>query len=272
MIGALLLWGVLAAPAPPLADEAFAWCHGEGHPLTRDEKAWCGVPERTRCPAFGAACAGPEAEVIGPSGRWQQRKAGAARTPAERDAEARGERRRAEGDPTTRRRREEAWSPPALRGLGATLFWIVIGVGALAVLVAVVRTQQGARRLPDLPPVAPPGRAQAIGGATARGPADVDALVRAASDFAARGEWQPALFAAHAAVLARLARDGLSDLRPARTHGDVLRDLRAAPALRWPARRLFREVERVRFGSGEATRAGFEAATAELPTLLGRTS
>ncbi|MCB9538686.1 MAG: DUF4129 domain-containing protein [Myxococcales bacterium] len=83
---------------------------------------------------------------------------------------------------------------------------------------------------------------------------------------------EAARFAAHAAVLARLTRDGLSERRVARTHGDVLRDLRAAPALRGPARRLFREVERVRFGAGQATQAGFEAATADLPALLGRAS
>ncbi|HZS40693.1 MAG TPA: DUF4350 domain-containing protein, partial [Polyangia bacterium] len=123
-----------------------------------------------------------------------------------------------------------------------------------AIAYAIVRSVAS----PDDDPIEVPKReaeTPAEAAAAARGPIETDverllALARACAD---RGEHDRALDFLYAALLRRLDGDGLIRIRPWRTNGDYLRDLRERPQLRADVQSIVREIERVQFGATRAS-------------------
>jgi len=215
-----------------LADPRYRYCHDDNYPLYVDELGWCKeVPDPSgKCPSLPRTCNGDSS------------------TPAR-------EHRGGYGKPAERPELEgPSWSAPA--GLGRLLLWVVIGGALAAIVFAIARSMTlGRGDLDEEQQKKPTPDAPAAETAAARGPieTDVERLLARARAHAERGEFGKALDFLYAALLRRLEGDGLIRVRPWRTNGDYLRELRGRGDLHASVKAIIREIERVQFGAAQAS-------------------
>lgn len=270
-----------------LAAPRYSFCHDARYPLTDDEGAWCSVAPRPnpRCPRFHEACDAPRAsfDLDGPRRLQHSRDGdGDAREAEDRDKNTQpgGNSKSSEvgrrADPRRRVARDDADEPvlPDMSGLAQVLFWTVLGLGVVAILIAIFRNTL-ARRPDDLADSTPvpediPGQ-PAIARDDAALVRDVTAMLERARTAARAGDFPAAIRAAHAALLYRLDHDGLIRVDASRTNGDHLRDLRDKPELRAEVRDVVRDVEQIQFGSAPASASLFERVFARVSAIATRT-
>jgi Domain of unknown function (DUF4350)/Domain of unknown function (DUF4129) len=213
-----------------LADPRYGYCHDAKYPLYMDEAGWCAsVPDPSaRCPDLPRVCKG--------------------------DAIPARETRGGQGKPNDEVSEDSSWFHwPGLAGAAQVLLWIVLGGALAAIVFAIVRSLGGGRDRDE--PALKPSEAAAEVAAAMRGPieTDVERLLALARAHAERGDFDRALDFLYAALLRRLEGDGLIRVRPWRTNGDYLRDLRARGDLHASVRAIVREIERVQFGAAQAS-------------------
>lgn len=257
-----------ARAAALLQDDRYGFCHEDAYPLTADEEGWCSVAElaEPRCPSLPAACGAPRGTEQGPPGRLARRSV--SEEPDEPDEPEPPSPPPSSDDPGDA-------SMPAMGGVGQVLFWmivvlaVVLIVRAIATNLAPHRRREGASEAP--PPAAdhepaPPEPAATMLPAES----DVDRLLAAARDAAARQRWDEAVVMLHAALLRRLDHEGLVHLHRSRTSGDYLRQLRAQPELHAPVRDALRDIDRAHFGGGPPSAAGFESILGKVRAIVQR--
>jgi len=157
------------------------------------------------------------------------------------------------------------------RWLGSVLFWVLLGVAALAIIAAIVRIVRTPRAAAEEDAMPEPNAPDGAGAAPAAVPFDHDAdrhLGRARS-LAAKGEYALALVELHAAVVLRLDARGAIVMQRGRTNGDYARELRGKPELLTPFRELSRAVEGVHFGARRADAGLYEQTLQKVSSLLG---
>lgn len=285
MIGAALLWGVLAVGAADplvqdqidldarriLADDAYGFCHDDQYPLTPAEALWCPYVDEAvgRCPSFAKACEAPQASLRG-MGRFSTRV-------VEEEESKKGQRRGKGGGPGRSAESskppepEEPATMPSLGGLAEILFWGMLAVAVFALFIAIVRNLGPSRRDEEeqaLPPTGDEEAQSAVAAARAAMETDVERLLALAERAAARADYAAAVDFAHAALLRRLDHDGLIRLHHSRTNGDYIRDLRAHPELRDPVRDALRKIDRAQFGTVAPDGGAFAEIVQRVRTLV----
>jgi hypothetical protein len=224
----------------------YQFCKDADYPLYYEEEEWCphvGDPN-ARCPTLPKACKGG---AVGYARARGEGSSGGKLKPGEEEAPPR------------------MIELPSFGGLGQILFYLLIACAIAAIVYAIVRSVVGHEPAPERETARKEPETPAQAAAAARGPieTDVERLLSLARAAAERGEFDRALDFLYAALLRRLDGDGLIRIRPWRTNGDYLRDLRARPELRGDVLAIVREIERVQFGAAQASHALYD-------TLLGR--
>jgi hypothetical protein len=158
------------------------------------------------------------------------------------------------------------------------LFFALVGLGVGALIWAIWRELQKGKDATE-PEVqaedeAAPQEARAPAPRAGPTETDVERLLSRARAAAAKGDFDRALADAYAALLRRLDGDGLIEIHPFFTNGDYVRALRdhegGGRALAEPVRSVFRDVERVQFGSEPASSSLFQSVYARVVPLATR--
>ncbi|HEY0133042.1 MAG TPA: DUF4350 domain-containing protein [Nannocystis sp.] len=285
MISAALLFTLSLVAAPSyesakeqtrkiLADDGYGFCNDPKFPLTDAEARWCppvGPDKNPRCPAFPSACQAPRA-VLQDLGRLDFSRGGEGKSdvgtdpppakddPSEDDkpGETKSGKRK---DPRRETYADPTAQMPELGGLGYILFWVILGGGVLALVLAVVSNSSRYKpedEVPTSPPDTDAVPAPARPGAQDQLVRDVGSLLEQARAAASAGDYGRAIQRVHAALLHRLDHDGLIRVAPFRTNGDYVRDLAPQPDLRGSVRQIVRDVEQVQFGTAPADASLYE--------------
>ena len=191
-----------------LAEPGFGWCHDPPRILSPEQRGQCGyVDARSACPEFAQRCDALAREAV---------PRGCAGNTAGIESAAR------------------VAVIVLLFALAAALIaWILRSAAhARRERAAFVRDEVSANAGASVPVIEPGTSLE---------------LLSRARDAATRGEYGPAVFALHGALVRRLDETGAIRIDPSSTSGDYVRACRDA-ALRKPLRDVSRAVERVRFG------------------------
>ncbi len=238
----------------------YKFCHAPNYPLHADDADWClpvGNPNAS-CQSYPDACKHGIAWTFG--GRGRLRKPSGANGGQEQTEPA-----KADEEP-------EPFELPRLDWLGSAILYLLgaIAIGGLIfglIYLVIYRAKD-----PDPDEDEAAKDESPASAAAARGPieTDVERLLARARACAARGEFDRALDFLYAALLRRLDGDGLIRIRPWRTNGDYLRDLRARPDLHGDVRAIVREIERVQFGAEDASQPLFASLYEKVTPIVSR--
>jgi hypothetical protein len=164
------------------------------------------------------------------------------------------------------------WSEAVAKILGvlglviaaAAIVGALIGLGIVLVRLIRSRAEDDAAREPERLPVAVQGVEPPLSMNLTSG---AEALLRAAAEYSARGNFDLALFTYLGAALRALDERGAIRIARHRTHGEYVRGCRDAGA-RPALREISLDVDRVRFGGQDATLETVERAAARATGIV----